>query len=62
MAEYLVVGKSLAGADSPDKVTGKCLYGVDVKLPGMLYGKILRSSCPHGRITMIDAEIGRAHV
>ncbi|MFU8794764.1 MAG: xanthine dehydrogenase family protein molybdopterin-binding subunit, partial [Dethiobacteria bacterium] len=36
------------------KVTGKALYGNDLKLPGMLYGKILRSPHPHARINKID--------
>ena len=29
--------------DGVDKVTGRAIYGADVRLPGMLYGKILRS-------------------
>jgi CO/xanthine dehydrogenase Mo-binding subunit len=37
-----------------DKVMGKAVYGSDMKLPGMLYGKILRSPHPHARIKMID--------
>jgi CO/xanthine dehydrogenase Mo-binding subunit len=36
------------------KVTGKAVYGSDIKLPGMLYGKILRSPHPHARIRKID--------
>lgn len=36
------------------KVTGKAVYGIDFKLPGMLYGKILRSPHPHARINKID--------
>ncbi|MDW7730657.1 MAG: molybdopterin cofactor-binding domain-containing protein, partial [Bacillota bacterium] len=36
------------------KVTGKALYGNDLKLPGMLYGKILRSPHSHARINKID--------
>jgi CO/xanthine dehydrogenase Mo-binding subunit len=37
-----------------DKVMGKAIYGSDLKLPGMLYGKILRSPHPHARIRKID--------
>jgi CO/xanthine dehydrogenase Mo-binding subunit len=36
------------------KVTGKAIYGNDMRLPGMLYGKILRSPHPHARIKKID--------
>ena len=38
------------------KVTGKAVYGSDLKLPGMLYGKIVRSPHPHARIKKIDLE------
>ncbi len=42
------------GPDAWDKVTGKAVYGIDLQLPGMLYGKILRSPHPHARIKNID--------
>jgi carbon-monoxide dehydrogenase large subunit len=35
---------------------GQALYGPDVKLPGMLWGKILRSPIPHGKVLRIDVE------
>lgn len=37
-----------------DKVEGKAIYGCDLRLPGMLIGKILRSPHPHARIINID--------
>jgi len=40
--------------DAIEKVTGEGKYTVDIKLPRMLYGKILRSSYPHARIMSID--------
>ena len=40
--------------DSLEKVSGKAEYLVDLKLPSMLYGKILRSKYPHARINSID--------
>ncbi|MDZ4133780.1 MAG: xanthine dehydrogenase family protein molybdopterin-binding subunit [Dethiobacteria bacterium] len=49
--------KTEAGFQSSEvwaKVTGKAIYGSDIKLPGMLYGKILRSPHPHARIKKID--------
>lgn len=54
------VGTSVPRIDAIEKVTGKAMYGVDVKLPGMLYGKILRSRLPHARILNIDASRARA--
>jgi 4-hydroxybenzoyl-CoA reductase alpha subunit len=50
-----VVGKPVPLVDARQKVTGEALYTDDLKLPGMLVGKILRSPIPHGRIVRIDA-------
>ena len=52
---YQVVGRSESRSDGDDKVTGKAIYTVDVKLPGMIHGKILRSPYAHARLTRIDA-------
>jgi CO/xanthine dehydrogenase Mo-binding subunit len=52
--EYNVVGKRPIRPDGPEKVTGHAHYGADVRLPGMLYGKILRSPHVHARIKSID--------
>lgn len=49
-----VVGKRVPKYDSLQKVTGAARYIIDLKLPGMLYGKILRSRYPHARIVKID--------
>ncbi len=54
MAELSVVGKSVLRLDALEKVTGKAKYSVDLKLPDMLYAKVLRSPYPHARITNID--------
>ncbi|AMY12928.1 Xanthine dehydrogenase molybdenum-binding subunit [Luteitalea pratensis] len=40
--------------DGPLKVSGRAKYSYDVKRPGLLYGRILRSPHPHARITSID--------
>ena len=39
---FQVCGKSLPRADFQDKVTGKAQFAGDIRLPGMLYGKVLR--------------------
>ncbi|MEJ2719390.1 MAG: hypothetical protein P8182_20055 [Deltaproteobacteria bacterium] len=54
MSELEYVGKSVLRKDGPDKVTGGAIYTVDVHLPGMLAGRILRSPHPHARILGID--------
>jgi 4-hydroxybenzoyl-CoA reductase alpha subunit len=54
-----IVGAGVARVDGLDKVLGRAVYGVDVDLPGMLVGKILRSPLPHARLRAIDAERAR---
>src|SRR4029079_7487356 len=53
-SEHEVVGKPLERTDSLEKVTGKAPYAYDMRLPGMVYGEILRSPLPHARIVAID--------
>ncbi|MDP2931543.1 MAG: xanthine dehydrogenase family protein molybdopterin-binding subunit [Chloroflexota bacterium] len=60
MAEYSVVGKSPIRLDALDKVTGEAKYCTDIKVPGMLYAKVLRSPYPHARIISIDTSKAEA--
>src|SRR5207244_12994101 len=53
-AAYKVVGQPEPRLDGEGKVTGKAVYTVDVELPGMAYGKILRSPYAHARIKRVD--------
>jgi CO/xanthine dehydrogenase Mo-binding subunit len=53
------VGKRIPKRDAIDKVTGRATYIQDLKVPGMLYGKILRSKYPHARIVRIDTSRAR---
>jgi CO/xanthine dehydrogenase Mo-binding subunit len=55
MAQKKVVGNATPRVEGESKVTGKAVYAVDVTLPGMLWGKILRSPIPYGRVKRIDA-------
>ncbi len=50
------VGKKTTRIDGPERATGKAVYTFDVQLPGMLYGKILRSPHPHARIKNINTQ------
>jgi 4-hydroxybenzoyl-CoA reductase alpha subunit len=54
MEELFFVGKSVPRKDGLEKATGRALYTVDMVLPGMLWGKILRSPYPHARVLNID--------
>ncbi|MEO5886300.1 MAG: xanthine dehydrogenase family protein molybdopterin-binding subunit [Anaerolineales bacterium] len=53
-SEYRVIGTSPLRHDGTDKVTGRAQYGADIRLPGMLYGAVLRSPHAHARIVSID--------
>jgi carbon-monoxide dehydrogenase large subunit len=49
-----VIGRPTPRVEGEEKVTGKAVYTVDVALPGMLWGKVLRSPIPYARIKRID--------
>ncbi len=51
---YKVIGTRPLRHDGVDKVTGRALYGADIQMPGLLYGKVLRSPHAHARIRRID--------
>ena len=55
MEVLTVVGTSIHRVEAIEKVTGKALYGTDVKIQGMLHGKVLRSPLPHAKILNVDA-------
>jgi CO/xanthine dehydrogenase Mo-binding subunit len=48
------VGRSLPRLEAREKVTGRAEYTHNLRLPGMLYGKVVRSTVAHGRIKSID--------
>jgi carbon-monoxide dehydrogenase large subunit len=48
------VGRRVARLDARDKVTGRAVFGSDVRLPGMLHGAVLRSPHPHARVVSVD--------
>ncbi|HXQ51104.1 MAG TPA: xanthine dehydrogenase family protein molybdopterin-binding subunit [Stellaceae bacterium] len=54
------VGRSVARLEGRAKVTGRAEYVHNLRLPGMLWGKILRSTRPHARIVRIDAHAAQA--
>jgi CO/xanthine dehydrogenase Mo-binding subunit len=51
---YKAVGKPIGRVEGPAKVTGAATYSADIQLPGMVWGKALRSPLPHARIVRID--------
>jgi CO/xanthine dehydrogenase Mo-binding subunit len=54
MQNLCSVGKRVPKLDAVDKATGRVKYIQDLKVPGMIYGKILYSKYAHARIVKID--------
>ena len=48
------VGQCIPRLEARAKVTGRAEYVYNLAVPGMLYGKIFRSTIAHGRIRRID--------
>ena len=59
MTTFKTIGKSEPRRDLPERLTGEAKYTADVQLPGMLFGKILRSPHPHARILSINVDAAR---
>ena len=59
-AETSQIGRSVERLESWLKVGGRAEYVHNLRLPGMLYGKIFRSTVAHGRIRRIDVSAARA--
>src|SRR6185436_7592516 len=53
--QYKVVGTRPIRHDGTDKVTGRAQYGADIRMTGMLYGRVKRSPHAHAIIKSIDA-------
>lgn len=60
LPELHQVGKPVRRVDALSKTTGATVYAGDLYMPGMLYGKVFRSSIPHGRIKHLDVSKAKA--
>ena len=55
-----IIGKSISRVESAEKATGTAVFTADMKLPNMLFGKVLRSPYPHAKIVSIDTSKAEA--
>jgi len=53
------IGRSLPRLEAREKVSGRAEYTHNLRLPGMLHGKIFRSTVAHGRIKSIDTSAAK---
>jgi len=60
MMAHRIVGQPIGKLEGIGKVSGQARYSGDVTLPGLVWGKALRSPLPHARIVRIDTSRARA--
>ena len=53
------VGRSVARLESRDKVTGRAEYTHTMRVPGMVYAKLFRSTVAHGKIKSVDTSAAK---
>ena len=58
--EYRVIGTRPIRHDGYDKVTGRAIYGADVKMPGLVWGDVLRSPHAHALVKSVDTSEAEA--
>ena len=53
--DWKIAGKGLKRLDTPDKLVGKLVYGIDIKMPGLLIATIKDSPVQTGKVKSFDA-------
>ena len=53
--QYKLIGKSMKRLDTADKVVGRTTFGIDVRVPGMVYAAVARSPVFGGKVVSFDA-------
>jgi isoquinoline 1-oxidoreductase subunit beta len=57
--DFVLIGKPLKRFDTPDKVTGKTVYGIDSILPGMKFATLAQCPVAGGKIARVDDAAAR---
>jgi isoquinoline 1-oxidoreductase subunit beta len=56
---FVLIGKPLKRFDTPDKVNGKTVYGIDAMLPGMKFATLAQSPVFGGKVGKVDDSAAR---
>ena len=59
-ASYTIVGQSVPRVDLPPKILGQATYSTDVRVPGMLHGRVVRPATAGARVLGVDESSVRA--
>jgi isoquinoline 1-oxidoreductase beta subunit len=59
-SQFRLIGKATRRVDTPAKVTGRATFGIDVRLPGMVYAAVARCPVFGGTVARFDATRARA--
>ena len=59
-SQFRLIGKATRRVDTPAKVTGRATFGIDVRMPGMLYATVARSPVFGGKVARFDATRAKA--
>ncbi|HNB45670.1 MAG TPA: molybdopterin-dependent oxidoreductase, partial [Burkholderiaceae bacterium] len=59
-SQFRIVGKRTPRLDTPAKVNGTARFGIDVKLPGMVYASLAQCPVQGGKVKFFDATKARA--
>ena len=59
-SDFRLIGKDVMRVELPTKVNGTAQYSIDVQVPGMLYGAILRPPVEGAAIDKLDDSAARA--
>jgi nicotinate dehydrogenase subunit B len=54
VSEFQVMGKSFNRVDGPAKVTGEAKYAGDIRVPGILYARIVRPPAHGAKLVKVD--------
>jgi len=58
--DFRVVGKRIVRTDAPAKVNGTAEFGIDVRLPGMVYASLEQSPVIGGKVSRVDSTAAKA--
>ncbi len=58
--QFRIIGKSARRLDTSGKVTGQATFGIDIKLPGMVYATVAQSPVFGGKLLSMDEKAAKA--